>query len=407
MSDYVVARVRAPRHRLVTVVDRLTREPVYLPSLYSMAVLRPVANSHSTVSQALQGVAKLHTFISIFGIPFTERVKKRDFMTCREMDGFVNFLRGQLFQLPFKGRVWKGTRVRPSNNRTVALRLTQVIGYLDWQFRLTCRRCWPIEECDDALEDAQDFLLDLSRRRPLLDLGEANRVGLTPPQLAALFSVLHRLADAIDGTDEAAAFRMDRMLLWFEYLVEFGMRIGELLGIRLRDLDPEDGSIWIVRRPDAEDDTRGDDARVKGYTRKLPASPYILQRTREHVNKFRASRALAGGHDFLFVSTQGGPLSRSAVNRMFELLRTEEPILGSSFVCHVMRHTWNDSFSDDAIAEGLTSDDASEVRAFFMGWRDPRSERTYLRGRRREQARSIGLRSQERLLSLVGGLRRG
>lgn len=403
MNDYVVAGVRAgPRHRLVTVVDRLTREPVYFPSLYSMVVLRRGARSHSTARQGLQGVAKLETFISVRGIPFVERVASREFMTDDEKEDFVGFLRGGAYRTSLENGMRGGGHVRLSNARTVALRLAQATKFLDWQFRLVCRRVWPMEERDAALEEAQEFLLDLSQRGSGLYAEGSDRIGLTPSQLAALFAVLHRLADAVCVADEPAAFRMDRILLWFEYLVEFGLRIGELLGIRLRDFDSDEGSIWIVRRPDAEDDTRDDDARVKGYTRKLPMSPYLARRTREHAAGFRAFRPHAGGNDFLFVSTQGEPLSRSSVNRMFEFLRTEQAALDPHFTCHVMRHTWNDAFSDDAIAEGLTEAETSDIRAYFMGWRNPRSERPYLRGRRQRHAKAIGLRCQERLLSLLG-----
>ena len=368
--------------RHYTLIDAVSRIPMFAAALFSLTELRALAGSHGTIAQTLRGVAELLNFLAARRIVLAERITSRQFLSAIEIDGLMTHL-------------FRAGRKRSVGNGTVAIRLGAILAYLQWLIDMLGVGVCSAAERRVARTERRDFLSKLARRRPKARQGKGGREGLSDAQLSALFKALHKIADAADRSGIVARiFAADRALLWFEFLIEFGFRTGELLSLKVSDFDFRRLILSIERQPDDPDDERRDNPRVKGMERELPLSPYLAKRTEAHIRRWRHLRRGRSRDGFLFVSSSGRPLSRSSVTRLFERLRADARILGDGFCNHIMRHTWNAAFSEAAKATGLTAEDEAEARATIMGWSDPRTARNYLRSRRRKQLAAITLHCQ-------------
>ena len=396
--------VAADGERICLVTERVTGLPVFEANLYALSVLRPASGSHSSVDQSLREVVAALEFFHTRAIDWPARVASGTFLTPQEIDGLVQslYVRDPRSKASWNGR-GRGRNCGRLSPGTVALRLDTIVHSLNWGIQLHGHRVWARpDERIVGEQQAELFLKRLAARKPKVR-SHGTRRGLTAEQLVTLFAALHKLADEADQAGDAQSrFIADRTLLWFDWQLEAGHRTGEMLGIRFRDIDYEAGTYKIVRRPDAQDDPRPDLARVKGEGRKLPLSPYLAERTREH-EKMRARCPHAEAHDFLFVASDGTPLSRSSMNKLFQQLRTNNPALGKDFCSHVMRWTWNEQFSEDAATAGLSETEELQARALVMGWRNVASANHYLVHRTRKLVAEISRRSQERQMAARGG----
>ncbi len=217
------------------------------------------------------------------------------------------------------------------------------------------------------------------------------REGLDPAALA-------RLREVIDPDHPENPFEQQvrfRNFLMIRLLIELGIRRGELLGIMLSDCDVtgERGFITIHRRPDNPHDTRsGAAVASKTTARKLELSARTTQLVYEWITHHRSKLpgTKKGKSQFLIVSIPSGkPMSLSNVNKMFTALRTRVSDLPKEVAPHVLRHTWNDTFSEYIDKAGVSEEDEVEWRKRIMGWRNEGSARSYLRRTVRRRSNDV------------------
>ena len=393
MSERYVVRVvvAAKGERMPLVVDTATCAPDHDATVYATSLSRPASGSHSTVEQELRGVAALLDFLAARRIDFVARVASGTFLTVAELDGLV---------LHFGRDPRPGGAGRRPGERTVVLRTGAARRYLEHRIDILSHGIWTTLEARAAgSAAAAAFLAQVAARAPTPRPKDTDRKALTHAQETALVSALLAMERVAWASGQAAPmFAADRTLLWFDWAVEFGLRTGEMLGLRLQDMDLDARTFRIVRRPDADDDPRRELARVKGEGRELSLSPYLAARTLEHVATVRAALPGAAFHDFLFTAATGAPLSRSAVNKTFATLRRACPVLGADFCNHVMRHTWNERFGEGAAAGGLTAQEETAARAYAQGWRDGGTATAYLKHRTRRHAAEVSRGNQQRMM---------
>ena len=74
-------------------------------------------------------------------------------------------------------------------------------------------------------------------------------------------------------------------------------------------------------------------------------------------------------HEYLFVADRtGAPMSLSALNKCFAFLRIRIPDLPDDLSPHVLRHTWNDNFSEVMDRNNTPEADEQKMRSVLMGW---------------------------------------
>jgi integrase len=153
------------------------------------------------------------------------------------------------------------------------------------------------------------------------------------------------------------------------WLLTLGIRRGELLGVRVSDLNFQTNEVLIARRADDPEDPRANEPNTKTRDRLLSLEEDLAVLTRRYVTGARRRIEGARRHDYVFVANgTGAPLSLSGLNKIFVVLRTKCPSLPDELSPHVFRHTWNDEFSAVMDKRQVSEETEKKIRARLMGW---------------------------------------
>jgi integrase len=147
--------------------------------------------------------------------------------------------------------------------------------------------------------------------------------GLDDQDLHALLLMLHPSASDNPFRRNARV----RNWLIFRLFAEAGPRRGELLKLKTTDIveDSEKFYLSLRRMPDDPSETRA----IPPAQKTLPRTVGIVKpsfwtwknTSRRSAAPFETANALAMSHQFLFTSERGTPLSLSALNSVFSVLR--------------------------------------------------------------------------------------
>jgi integrase len=226
------------------------------------------------------------------------------------------------------------------------------------------------------------------------------REGLTQEKQERLLSVVH--PDSPENPWERGFVRKRNWLI-VVLLLSTGMRRGELLGLQIRDIDPHESKIRILRRADALDDPRREQPNAKTRDREAQLSLPIMKLLWDHITQDRAAIRASAQWPQVIVSDEGEPLSLSSITKMFELLREACPGLPSNLTSHVMRHTWNERFSEQAESMGLSEAVVTKVRNESQGWTPTsKMEMHYRRQHIKKTGNRLNLKVQEGIDAQLG-----
>lgn len=368
--------------------------PLDAPSYWITAHRRAVGAQPNTLFNELRSLMVLYIWADLRGIDIGERLQEGTFLELSEVIDLANVCGWYLDD------ILSALERRSSNVITLARhvpsggvqsgekrnRLSVIRSFLEFTSadHLSRLQAWP-NRWPLYRDMREEFLNRLGTyirglRAPNRD-DVGQREGLDP-------EVLTRLRAVIDPDHPENPFQPQvrfRNFVMIRLLIELGIRRGELLGIMLEDCDVTGprGYITIHRRPDNADDTRiAPGASTKTAARKLELSPRTTQLVYEWIAYHRSKLpgAAKGKGQFLVVSIpKGEPMSPSNVNKMFEALRRRVPGLPEDVAPHVLRHSWNDTFSEHMDKNGISEEDEVKWRQKVMGWRDEASARFYLR----------------------------
>jgi integrase len=176
------------------------------------------------------------------------------------------------------------------------------------------------------------------------------------------------------------------------------MRRGELLGLQIGDLHSSQPKLRIIRRADAAEDPRRVQPNTKTNDREIELTPSIMKALWSYINKERRSIKAARAVPQIIVSDEGKPLSHASIDKLFAQLREACPGLPMTLTSHVMRHTWNERFSEQAETMGLSEAVEEKARNSQQGWSDNSNmAASYTRRHTAKKGREISLKLQERL----------
>jgi integrase len=176
------------------------------------------------------------------------------------------------------------------------------------------------------------------------------------------------------------------------------MRRGELLGLQIRDLDQCSPKLRILRRADASEDPRYIQPNTKTFDREIELRPAIMRAVWNYINHQRKNIKVARKYPQLIVADDGRPLSLQSIDKIFVQIRDACPDLPETLTSHVLRHTWNDRFSDLAEIMGLTDAVEEKARNEQQGWADnSKSAAIYTRRHASRKGRELALKLQEQL----------
>lgn len=192
--------------------------------------------------------------------------------------------------------------------------------------------------------------------------------GLLEEELKSLLNLINRKSEDNPFRGEFLKSRNEVIFVW---LIQFGIRKGELLNVKISDIDFRKKQVAILRRADDIDDPRTDRPNVKTRGRILAIPDKIMEITEHYILDHRSKIRGSKKHEYLIVSAVDGvPLGLEAISVMFRRLRKKFPQLPDDFSAHILRHTWNDSFSKLMDTKNITEEREQQVRNYQMGWRD-------------------------------------
>jgi integrase len=361
--------------------------PVYGPTLYVVAELRNRNRASNTMANALAALSVFQLFLDGGGIDLSSRLEDGKLLELGEIEALVRACRidlsGRKDQAPIVTAEVCATRLRTIRNYIEWLVKGKLLA-LDYPHKAHLQRI-----CELTVGTIN------ARIPPTSELIDP-REGLAPEAIQRASELFNPASQENPWRTQHA--RLRNHLIW-RVLFHLGVRAGELLGIRIRHIDLRKGTLTIQRQADSPDDPRRRQPNAKTLARELEISEVLQRHLSEYILDHRRRLKNAHRHDFLFVSEVGDPLSSSALNKVFRVVREKYPELPQSLTPHALRHTWNDRFSEEIDGQKIEPELEKRVRSFQMGWKPTsKSAAVYTRRFVRKKAQEVSLSLQKRLM---------
>ncbi|MGV2989916.1 tyrosine-type recombinase/integrase [Vibrio sp. E150_011] len=409
-------------------INRASGKPTWYPTLFATTQVRNVAKSASTINQNLQAIRLLLMWADAQRHPvdLKQRFLKKEWLNEAERHSLSNFLatkrpRNKEVEeaddnvVPINRRsedVRRGriAKVKSVSTETLAQRLTYVGNYIGWFAKHVQEESGERVSASD-LKQIDRMVKSLKKmQKPAKGRNqERKRQGLTEEQRVELLEIIEvghprnpfRQKRRVNKEAQTGLEMRNELLIWFGYYL--GMRDGEILSVKISDIDGATKTILVARRPDDPNDSRQRKAKTKTHDRRLPLKSVFLEKIYDYITQVRSKIGPATLHDFLFVTHKHGPyygepLSMVAVEKMVRQIRAASPILNSDFTMHVLRHDSNDRFSETMDEKEVPAEKEQKMRSYHYGWKPTsNTAKEYTRRHTRKQAHEASLLMQEKL----------
>lgn len=375
--------IAADGERMPLLLEAATGLPVFHPNLYVLVTHRALGRQANTIKSYLSGIAILLELLEHRSIDLVDRLRRGVFLTDYEIDAIVAACRerkdaysetkedsNKVIVLPQKkSALWMkdfSVAKRDVARNTAATRIREAAKYLKWYGNYILERLVGTDTRQIAAGEIDKACSTLAAKAP--DTRNRNRVnlreGLSPDELKALLQVLAVGSSENPFKSQFIQVRNQAIIYW---LVELGVRRGELLGIKIHDIDFDKKTVRIMRRPSDKDDPRKNKPTVKTFSRELPIDNLAFTLGVEYIAYER--RATNPNHAYMFVARNGAPLDTSSLSRIFETIRDRISSLPEDLSSHRLRHTWNDMLSEKSDKAGWTDAEERAYREYMMGWK--------------------------------------
>lgn len=360
--------------RYCHVVDHSSGLPEYYPCLYLTTQLRNRGDASSTIESVAGHLVVLLRFAHHFGIDLGLRLLERAYLHEHELDALRDFAQHRFRKTPkipslkvpssFDGMDKPEDIV---NSGTQYARLTTIAFYLGWLAKHILHN----PNHDDTTR-INAMVEQLKARRPVRKgRNQIKDRALDDAQIEILFEVI-RLGSEHNPFVKPLQRRNRLMIL---LLFHLGIRGGELLNIRIDDIDMTSQRIRIARRADEIDDPRIRQPNVKTLERLIPLSDNLIKEIYEYITQDRRHVPNARKNKYLFVTHKNGPsvgkpVSKASYHKVMAVVRAVSPKL-YAMTGHMLRHTWNYKFSAkmDSMDVPLSEEKQEQIRSFLMGWK--------------------------------------
>lgn len=390
--------------------------PLFEPTLFAVS-LRAKSSAANTIQQAMRSVAVLQQTLDRLRIDLNQRIAQGKYLTLNEVDQVVadaKLQAGELDKEPGLPTISKPrkvlsmeqarlnlTRTRAPgevSSNTTAIRLFYIRAYLNWHVLVRALRLDTSFAMRDDIQKLGKLVDEAIKERTPSTTGNSKgeRLGLTVEAQQLLLQVIepnHPL------NPWASPHAKQRNGLIVHMLLELGMRRGELLGIRTRDIRAQSQEVNIELRPDDKDDPRLYEPNGKTKDRTLAVSAQLLRRIASYVQGARYDIKAARKNQFLLVASTGEPLSISGFNKVFTSLQNSTPEL-KMVIPHLMRHTFNDNMVEELESSGMEGSQIVEALCRLNGWSD-RSNMPFKYTKRSGEAKAkVALRNYQEKLNV-------
>ncbi|MEN9433437.1 MAG: tyrosine-based site-specific recombinase [Pseudomonadota bacterium] len=391
--------------RLPILIHKESGLPLLGPLIYALTQLRGRNLATNTIDQALRHIMLFVLFLDKRQIDLAQRLNEGRVLSINEIEDLTNTCKLAVENLITNKRsniveIQKNINIKKTrvylNTQTIANRIRTITDYLSWLLKSHLLKLSIHNVNYASLEKITQLNIEVLKAHiPVTH--KHNVIGVREglePQIAS------RLLQVISVTSPEnpwlGQFIRVRNELIFNWLYSFGLRRGELLNIRIKDINFQKEEVVIARRADDLTDPRKEQPVVKTRDRILPIPSKIIKLTYDYIIYHRKKFERARKHDFLFIADKTGePLSLSALNKCFTYLRSAIEDLPQDLSPHILRHTWNDNFSVAMDKNNIPESDEIKMRAFLMGWSEASgTASTYTKRHIRKKANKISLNMQ-------------
>lgn len=374
MSYKIKKFVMSNGERGCLILDRETQLPVYYQNLYLTTNVRNRSATASTIEIVATNLLILSNFLKSRNINIIDRIETKGFLNVAEVDDLIRYARQRFDKQKITNvRLIKMEQVA---KKTFSYRIHVFSSYLNW----LCGLLHSIKGIH-AKYEVECFIENIKAHLPLnksLGVNDRKDKSLSEEQIKTLFKLLE-----VGGSQNP--FQKDvqvRNRLIFTLLLNCGLRAGELLNLKVNDLNPRDYTLSIFRRHDCIEDRRLNQPLVKTGEREIPLSDELAMEVLDYINNYRNKYTKKKTHDFLFVThssckTIGEPLSVSAYEKIISTIKKSSPVL-KNLSGHKLRHSWNYFYSNEIDDSNLDISRKSGLRCYLMGWsKDSRMSENY------------------------------
>ncbi|WP_420235293.1 site-specific integrase [Pseudomonas sp. ABY48] len=338
--------------------------PLFYPTLWVTVALRGSARAVNTIHNALSAIKCLYAWQDVYALDVEQRFSTGALLKDNEVHSLRDFLQ-ESRQRKVGGKVVPFSHKRKAvSSSSQYARMTVAAEYLEF----LARRLSPSSEAAEKRIAAMVAQIKANRPNQTTKTmgGERDDKHLEDSVLDALEAKLKPGAEENPFTDYSVQFRN---ALMFAILRTTGIRRGELLNLKVDDIDFAVNILRIVRRPDSPQDIRRYQPVAKTRERQFPIDAELANRIHEYVARHRSRLPGAKRHGYLFVvhkegPYQGAPMSNSAFSKFIEGLKE----IVETIHAHKLRHHWNYSFSSLSSEKGLSVAREEKLRSYLMGW---------------------------------------
>lgn len=393
------------RHKLL--VDAQTGIPLYYPSLFITTQVRAVGASVSTVQASLTALKVLYAWQTDQRINLEVLFSSGNVLRLEEITSLVGFS-ARMLREERPQKAYKVVRMRLKAGRAVTCNISNVaaqtqfsrlstigkyLGFLAETLRVgrpSCLANTPVSEMVERINAYRPKTTQLTA----VDRDEK---GLGLKVVDDVLEYLRPGHPQNPFADQAVQQRNHLIVTLLRYL---GIRRGELLNLRVEDVDFSKSTISIVRRADTPLDSRRHQPLVKTKPRRIPINDALQKALSDYILRCRACCRRAKKHPYLLVThkigpSQGSPMSNSSFGKLMATVQGMSHEF-SAIHAHAFRHTWNYDFSCIADAAGnITPEQEQKMRAYLMGWSETSNTAvTYNRRHTKELAAQAALKFQ-------------
>lgn len=378
--------------------------PLWYPTLFATMVLRNASLSQNTIRGALDAIDAALSWADLRGVDLEERFRSAEYLSSLEVLSLASYLRQSRLAKQGNRSSERGARVvsleraragpsppLPAVSKQVAYqRITYVAKYLEW---LAMHAVEGVIAADrDSTARAKAMARQLREERPRT--GRASRVTGRREFTEADAKKIRRAVEpgSAENPFTGSVQRRNELIV---NLYELGIRRGEMLAIKVEDIDFDDQTILIPRRHNDPTDPRKDAPQAKTYDRRLPITSDLRDRIEDYILQARSRLPRAKTHGFLLVShakgsAGGAPLSTVALKKIVA------KIASSSGLKELVGHRWrHDTATKQARLmkrNGKSEDEIRRALAYMFGWSETGSTvAVYLKAFIEEEARAASL----------------
>ncbi|MBC8998754.1 site-specific integrase [Pseudomonas sp. N40(2020)] len=345
-------------------------------------------SSTNTLLRNARELAILVSWLEERRIDFVARIRSEWSFTEAELKGsLVERLRhsvkrpGEQSICPDGAPKWK---LEPVAAETFNQRLTTVNAFFSYSFDLELGQLSSKDPMYLRVQEHKAHVNGIFARSFVSDPGSSTALvkDLEDAQLASFKDIVSYRNPNAYGVNEHVRFRN---YICSMIMLRYGLRIGELLSLRLEDIVfGRISEICVVRRPDDPRDTRRPRPKVKRLARQLPIDePNFAKELAEYIEVHREAMMEAGDaddHYYLIVSDEGAPLHLNSLAQYFRILRARFPVsLPRTLSAHMLRHTFSTRTERQLCTDGYSEEERKKILAGLRGDSSLSSQDPYVR----------------------------